>query len=172
MWKGNDYMWGWYILLLHLHAKRMNRIHVNWTSSFYIPLPRSPRSPPCWVMRMMKMRRTRILTYLENPIGTMTTTQRYACYNFAQTVISRLWMDNFWPQSEVIQENFDVIPLYSCLHVTFRTQASRRSPMSWQPESKANHLTNQKEIAHVSHCHYQPTASVSSHSFVSLTLLF
>lgn len=168
MLKGNDYMWG---LLLHLHAKHLNRIHVNWTSSFYILLPHSPRSPPCWVMRMMKTRRTRILTYLENRIGTMTTTQRYACSNFAQTVMSRLWMDHFWPQSEVIQENFDVIPLYSCLHVTFRTQASRRSPMSWQPESKANQRTNQREIGHVSHCRYQPTGSVSSHSFVSLTPL-
>ncbi len=44
--------------------------------------------------------------------------------------------------------------------------------MSWLPGSKANLLTNQREIVHVSQCHHQSTCSLSSHFLVLPLFIF
>lgn len=127
-------------------------------------------------MKMMKRKRMRILTYLEIQTGMMATTQRYACYNFTRVVtrdVCGLFVISVWNHSNVLQPQGKLMLVPSgCVYVTFRTQASRLLPMSWQPESKVKPLIKQKEIAHVSHCHYQPTRSISSHFEFTLHLLF
>lgn len=35
--------------------------------------------------------------------------------------------------------------------------------MNWQPESKGNQSTNQREIGHVSSCNYEMSGDLSSH---------